>query len=267
MGDAVKMSERLLRLRAEQPFCIYCGGTTEGTTVDHMPPISFFDRRVRPKGHEFLACVSCNNGASDHEKIVAALSRLFPDATDPVLLEEMERLLTAVDRSNPGLIRSMLPSLKQELDARRLSRGVAHAVDISHPRIHEAVLKVGAKLGFALHYEATKRIVPPNGAVAVAWFSNHDIAVGKFPDLGARLLEQAKTLMQGRLTSKSIFEYGSVLSDDKQRSAHAIAFRQAFNVAVFVTEDKNTFENKPVANIFQPGFLLTDGKSRKTSVV
>jgi len=77
MGEARRKRTLLDQLRAEQPYCIYCGGRTLGDSVDHMPPRTIFDLRYRPKGLEFLACTACNEGAKKAEQIAGFLSRLL----------------------------------------------------------------------------------------------------------------------------------------------------------------------------------------------
>src|SRR5262249_6012766 len=78
MGEGARRNRTLLdQLRAEQPYCIYCGGGTLGDSVDHMPPRTIFDLRHRPKGLEFLACSACNTGGKKAEQIAGFLSRLL----------------------------------------------------------------------------------------------------------------------------------------------------------------------------------------------
>jgi hypothetical protein len=48
----------------------YCGGMNEATTIDHMPPITIFDHRQRPRGLESSACKPCNSGGRLAEQIV-----------------------------------------------------------------------------------------------------------------------------------------------------------------------------------------------------
>jgi hypothetical protein len=58
---------------AEQPWCIYCGGATPGSSVDHMPPIAVCDDKLRPVGMEFIACKKCHDGSRKPDQ-VAGLS-------------------------------------------------------------------------------------------------------------------------------------------------------------------------------------------------
>src|SRR5262249_12835483 len=101
MGEASRNRRRMLaRLRA-QPWCIYCGGVNEATTIDHMPPITIFDQRRRPRGLEFSACQPCNSGGRIAEKIVGLVSRMYPDPPNDT--EELRRLYREFARYHPDL--------------------------------------------------------------------------------------------------------------------------------------------------------------------
>jgi hypothetical protein len=250
MGEAGK---RIRRLRTTQPFCVYCGGTTEGSTIDHMPPRALFDRRHRPKGLEFLACEACNSGTRNSENIVALMSRIYPDTGDAELLKELGRITRGVEQNNPGLIRAMRASFRQEKIVRRASGGRLHALNMDHPTIHAAVRQFGAKLGLALHYETTARIVPEAGGVAVFWFSNYDAVQGRLPDNLIELCGDPRTLAQGRFSVGGQFTYSSKATDDKKVSAHYATFRLSFAMVMFVAEDVAVLGPERVDQIFRPG--------------
>jgi hypothetical protein len=92
MGEASQRKRRMhARLRA-QPWCIYCGGVNEATTIDHMPPITIFDQRRRPRGLEFSACEPCNSGGRVAEKIVGLVTRMYPDLANDAGRQELKRL-------------------------------------------------------------------------------------------------------------------------------------------------------------------------------
>ena len=89
MGKASRNRRRIqARLRA-QPWCIYCGGVNEATTVDHMPPITIFDQRRRPRGLEFSACQPCNSGCRLAVKVVGLVSRMYPDPPNDTGQQEL----------------------------------------------------------------------------------------------------------------------------------------------------------------------------------
>jgi hypothetical protein len=250
MGAA---SERIKRFKAAQPFCVYCGGTTEGNTVDHMPSRALFDGRHRPKGLEFLACEACNSGTRNSESIVALVSRVYPDTEDDDLRKELARILRGVEANNPGLLRSMRASFRQEKVVRKASGGKLHALNMDQPQIHAAVRQFGAKLGLALHYELTTRIVPATGGVAVFWFSNYDAVKGRLPGNLIELCGDPRTLAQGRFSVGGQFTYASKATDDKTVSAHFATFRLSFSMVMFVAEDIAALGPDRMDQIFRPG--------------
>jgi hypothetical protein len=64
-------------MQAEQPWCVYCGGTTLGTNVDHMPPIGAFDFRKRWRGMEYLSCDPCREGTRKMDLVAGLFARLY----------------------------------------------------------------------------------------------------------------------------------------------------------------------------------------------
>lgn len=99
------------RLRA-QPWCIYCGGMNEATTIDHMPPITIFDHRRRPRGLEFSACQPCNSGCRVAEKIVGLVSRMYPEPTTDTGREELKGLYREFASHHPNLLKEMWPTVR-----------------------------------------------------------------------------------------------------------------------------------------------------------
>jgi hypothetical protein len=59
--------------------CIFCGGATPASTIDHQPARSFFDAKLAPEGYEFPACEPCNKKSKDQEHVLTTLVRLSQD--------------------------------------------------------------------------------------------------------------------------------------------------------------------------------------------
>jgi hypothetical protein len=138
MGEAKSRRNRLAALQAVQPFCIYCGGSTHGDTIDHMPPIAVFDLRRRPKGLEFLACAACNGGGKGAEQIIGYLSRVYPDAMAPHGQLEVRKILQAIKNNHPRLLEEMLPSAEQDRRFRQYSHrvpGAGGALNVGGPLV------------------------------------------------------------------------------------------------------------------------------------
>jgi hypothetical protein len=249
------MPKLLDRLKAEQPCCVYCGGTTLGDTVDHVPPISLFDNRRRPKGLEFLACTACNAGARHVEHLLRLFSRIYPDP-EGSSQDEVREIMRDVAARVPSVMLEMMPGPRQ----RRLFRETGDLPEEVHPltvgqTMHEAIERFAAKLGFALHYNKTKRVVPASGGALVRWYSNHDLFTGRFPAQLTEIVGPPETLRQGRFDVTRQFLYGSNALSDGTMTVHVASFRQSFAVMATVAEDLARIANVVPAEGFRPGFL------------
>ena len=88
------------------PWCIYCGGDTPATTVDHVPPIIMFAQRRRPKGLEFGSCEPCNGGTKHADLVAAMIGRSMPDSKMDADREEMKGIFSAVEITFPDFCRN-----------------------------------------------------------------------------------------------------------------------------------------------------------------
>lgn len=186
MGEAKLKKSRLHRILQVQPFCIYCGGATLGETVDHMPPVTMFDRRQRPQGLEFVACLPCNKGSALTDQVVGYFSRVYPDPRSEAAKDEAQKIIAAIANNHPGLLEEMLPSVRQKHVYRRHRQALPHdaggVLNAGGPLVNAQMQRFGAKLGLAMHFEETGRIVPSAGAIAVRWYSNFDRITESIPD-------------------------------------------------------------------------------------
>ncbi len=73
MGEASTKKRAHANLLCRFPCCIYCGAVAD--TVEHMPPVTMFRRKQRPKGLEFSSCRRCNHGTSKSDLVASLLAR------------------------------------------------------------------------------------------------------------------------------------------------------------------------------------------------
>ena len=263
MGEAKRKRELHRELRSGAYPCIYCGGNTPGTTVDHMPPRIIFDNRQRPNDLVFPSCHECQTASKSAEQLSGLMSRikgLSDEDRDP---EELRRLVRAVDNNFPGLFDEMLPTQRQRRRAQALALEhgfTGGALNADGPIVTKNMNAFAAKLGLALHYHVTGGllggvIVPPDGVVAVRWFSNVDALEGKIPSSLLEVLGEPETLRQGRLHTAGQFEYAWAVTDDREHSAHFATFRFSFAVSALVSSNAANFDVAPQKNCFRPGFL------------
>ena len=157
MGQASRKRETHAALLAKGLGCIYCAGTAVATTIEHMPPISIFDGRQRPKGLEFPACDACNSGTKHSDLVAAMLARCWPDAEPSSRQKDAKKYLSAVANNVPGVLQEMFIERGAEKLARKRHNipADAHPFRMDGPLLTAHLETFAAKMGFALHYELT----------------------------------------------------------------------------------------------------------------
>jgi len=116
---------------------------------------------------------------------------------------------------------------------------------------------IGAKLGFALHYHHTGRIVPPGGLVETRFRTNAEIYLHALPPELVQDLEPVAVLAQGEWTSDGHFGYRSASSPDGTLGLYVAHLGRGFitvsSVVFDATEMPTTTTGK--ARRFHPGDL------------
>jgi hypothetical protein len=166
-----------------------------------MPPVMMFLRKQRPKGLEFPSCRECNNGTSKSDLVASFVGRLSVDPSTEDAAAEVKRLFRSVRNNVPGLLQEMhIGRAGQKLAGKTLPlQEGGGVVRTNGPLVTKHMLVFGAKLGFALHYEALQMVVPETGGVQPRWFSNAQAARGEIPkELFSLLPATRHTLKQGR---------------------------------------------------------------------
>lgn len=239
---------KLLRLTREKIKrgklqCIYCAGREVGIQEDHAPPRVMFARKDRPDGLIFPACDRCNQGSKDTDQIAGWLSRFFPPGAVP--LSELKKITVAIQNNYPEVASSL--QYKGGDDK--------HVVVEFDQYIVRALELFAAKMGFALHYELTGRIVPAAGAVSGHFFTNYHARTKQLPAELFKVFSEGKanTLWQGRKSVGGQFFYASEQLSSATETVHLCGFRQAFITLSFVREG-GAFPN-PSAPIYTPGCL------------
>ncbi len=111
----------------------------------------------------------------------------------------------------------------------------------------------GAKLGFALYYELTGRVVPPEGGVAVWWYSNYDAVTGGIPPELFQILGEDRTLKQSKWSTGDQFNYAPVIPENGNMAAYFSTFRRSFAVLSWISEDVAGFDGIENMQIHRPG--------------
>jgi hypothetical protein len=115
-------------------------------------------------------------------------------------------------------------------------------------------------VGFALFYEITKTMVPPEGGVAARWFSNVEVLQGRYPhEEISRMMGPSATLQQGKREVSDQFNYAWALSEDSAVGAFLATFRKSFAVVAFASRLATLLkvDAKHPISIVQPNSLLS----------
>lgn len=229
------------------PWCVFCGGRQPAETVDHIPPISVFTGRDRPKGLEFSACHSCNQGTRRYDQVFALLSRFHGDEEGSEQYQnDIQQLIIAISNNYPEIITELTGAAHPSYNQGAL-------LEVG-PNIFNTISHIGAKIGLALHFELKKRIVPLHGGVLVSPIFNFEAMQEGLPSEILAFFPHEKTLMQGKKSVPNQFTYSSL--HEGNISAHWVTFRQAFGLQIFVVEDLESLGGKFDRELFvQPGWI------------
>jgi hypothetical protein len=165
---------------ATNPNCVFCGGSTPATTIEHCPPKAMFDNKEWPEGFEFSSCSACNNGTSDQDLIVAWMARV--DFTDQSQTSDQrtEGLLKRMNLQHPNMLRKMLPSSIEARGNNRLlgitpPKGKTHTetgvINIT-TEMTNAIQTFAKKLAKGIYFMHTGKIFPCDGCLMLGWFTN-----------------------------------------------------------------------------------------------
>ena len=113
MGEAKRRAQAILDA---SEGCIFCGGDSPSTTVDHQPARALFDRKEWPEGYAFPACEPCNQKSKHAENRLALLVRINSEREyDPRRRAEFQKYLQAMRNNFPGLLRPLSTREKRDL--------------------------------------------------------------------------------------------------------------------------------------------------------
>ena len=231
------------------PVCIFCGGGEKATTIEHCPPRAMFQFRDWPEGFEFPACESCNHGTADHDLIISLLGRTDPFTDSGNRDGRMSALITSVHQKHPELIAKMMPSA---VEARTMNRrlGIAPPPGMTNQEagpvrvtseMHRAVEIFSGKLTKAIYYMQTKNVFPPEGRIALKWFTNAELITNSGRYVVFDHLQQLEGLAPELVRSKSLlndqFEYKISISAGQDLLALQARFGHGFGFAVFASTD------------------------------
>ena len=225
------------RFFADHPTCIFCGGVTAATTLDHVPSRQLFYRKHWPEGFVFPACGHCNAATGQEEQVVAMLSRMLPNGETEDQVAETTKIIRKVARYYPDLIVEMWPS-EDELRGFLRRRGVtepavvpspeAPVLSVNGPLAVHCIATFVRKLYTALHYKEMGLIVPPEGGIGWRWVNNVDPVEDQVPVDFVKLLGGRPAIERARRNLEDQFNYVCGGLEDGSMTAYFVTFRSSF---------------------------------------
>jgi hypothetical protein len=162
------------------------------------------------------------------------------------LIQEFELIAQAVQNNAPAVINEIHSTEAQQ---RRLVKRYAPpdftgGIAVTGPVTKEHLEAFGARLGLAMHFERTGRIVPTGGAALAIVASNIDLLDGLIPDAFLSALPPPSTLQQGKKNVSNQFRYATGVVDGGEVTGTFASFNFAFGVVVAVYEDRYQLEGR-----------------------
>lgn len=247
MGEAKRRKSTNTRVLERNPFCVYCGGSVSAVDVDHVPPLSIFDGRHRPREPLVGICKPCHEGTRECDAVASIMSRLAQSPENEIQRQDLRNSARAL----AGRFRELATEL-----------GLDRAVDDGKPgflspgpKLHAYMNRFSARMGFGFHYHCTGNPVPASGGALVRWYSNYDAIAGNIKQELFSILGDDLTLSQGRFNVASQFQY-SVGGGDGIH-VYFCSFRRAFATLAFVFDDPKALPDGDRSRSFicVPGFL------------
>jgi len=257
MGQAKIKRRSFAEMLANGPGCIYCAGAAVADTIEHMPPISMFEGRQRPKGLEFPACAGCN-GNTKHSDLVAALIANCWTNSSPARAGDIQRLLKGVSNNVRGLLEEMhLRKAGEKLARKRRNvPAQAHPMRADGPILTHHMFRFAAKFGFALHHEIFGAPIPKVGGVLARWFSNVEALNDEIPPVLFEILPSPVTLKQGVKSVGDQFQYSYARTEEGGHMLYFAAFNNSFAVTGITAVERSIYlqsrHQKPF-QMFMPG--------------
>jgi hypothetical protein len=209
--------------------------------MDHVPLKIVFWGKRRPTGLEMPACDACNQGTRKLDQVAGLFARITVSDKSSREQGEFARIAESVSRCFPGWYNELAPNPKQQ-DAFRESFGArlgnARPANMG-PLAQDALYIVGAKIGFALHYHHTGKIVPPDGFVEARYKTNSEVYRDGLPPELTKDLGPAAVLAQGIWTSDGHFAYRAGWSADANAGIYVAHLGRGFMTISFVVFDPN----------------------------
>lgn len=262
MGEAKRKKSATQKLIEKFPDCCLCGGLRPSSTRDHIPPISLFDRSIRPDGLVVPACDDCNRSTSTADLVASLISRWRYDPEEAELRDH-RRFIGRLRVQAPDVIDELirLPPGGRIAARRHLRRQGVHVppgsgmVSIGPITIRHLNL-FAHKVVLGLHFDRLGSGLPAHGRVCAYWRTKEDYQRGGVPQELVDMLPKHRALQQGSWNTRKVFEYRYDLNPEDGLFACLARFRASLFVAGFAIRDEKLIQEDDKAHWISPTHLL-----------
>ena len=265
MGESNLRRRRHARILFDGAKCIYCGDVAY--TIEHMPPAILFRYKHRPNGLEFPSCQACNSATSHADLVAAFFTRLSDHLeVNDRLLAEAAGITMAIRNNIPGFFEEIGKPSPEGINAlheiNKVSPGFVvpgqFIFNLQGPIARRNLGMFCAKVGFALYYETTGSVVPPEGGVTGTWKGNLETKLVGIPDeFWAAFGKKGHTLSQGVKKVSDQFEYYVHLYDsDGSLGMYMARLLDGITIFSFAASRREVIAKAPDTfgwKIFSPG--------------
>ncbi|MGY4346043.1 hypothetical protein ACVWXM_002510 [Bradyrhizobium sp. GM7.3] len=238
VGQAKRKKIALKQIVATEPRCIYCSAPP--STIEHMPPITFFRGRQRPKGLEFAACKACNDGTRGADVVASFFARMDRQGDHQLITEAMNNRQMLEMRA-PGVLHELFDPQKEDRVLVRRNGNLQDMVRIKAdgPVTRQHLHVFAAKFGMALYRYHIGDALSVEGGVQTNVFMNAGLAQNS-ADHMLKILPAFNSLQQGKFWPTDQFAY-RYNSDGKMIVAALASFHSNLHVFIIATSQIETF--------------------------
>jgi hypothetical protein len=239
---------RKKRFLLAHPYCCFCGGAVQSTSIDHIPPKACFPDGYWPEEFEFPGCEECNQGSKRDDQLTGFYTQLldFNESNrTPQDAAKMTKLHDAIAQNYPDALPDTATSVPiHQVGA--IITPVPIAISVKRPAAFAQTMEtLQRKLTHALYYREAGRPLTQSHSYLSEHYqiqgSDHTMTTflgGLLPDetIGSRIniknygerfgyksgyKEEDDLFVYGAQFGKGLIVWGMVLGPGTSRSSQA----------------------------------------------
>lgn len=235
MGEHKRRSRNRREILESSERCVYCSNT-HVTTIEHMPPRSFFKNKDRPSGWEFACCERCNKGSRGADAVAQFMASMEPVTREQWKVESATRQLNAMSDFAPGVIEEIF-GRNAWRNTRVNSRGIivpAKLLTVDGPITRKNLDIFSAKAAMAAFHRFTGRPLKEKGFICTEWFLNAGLSSEAYNSI-VSIMPGLNRLEQGKKNSGEQF-FVRYNTNEKDIVAALLSFHVSLHISVIATD-------------------------------